>query len=117
MSTYLLTWKPRTWHWKDFDLRVAASARHEIVGEPWSCGNRQNITEGNRVFLLRQGRDSPGLIGSGWVTEGSYLDDHWDPVARRKGKKAWYVGVDWDAVLAPVNRLPREELLGGFARQ
>jgi len=100
--------------WKDFDQRVQASSRNEIVEEPWSCGNRQDIQAGDRVFLLRQGPDLPGIIGSGWVTEGSQRGGHWDPVRSRQGQKAWFVGVDWDALLAPENRLPREVLLAGL---
>ena len=114
MSTYLLTWKPKNWSWEDFDRCVARSARNEIVERGWSCGNRQDIQVGERVFLIRQGLDSPGLIGSGWVTEGSYLDKHWDPVKRREGQKAWFVGVDWDALVPTENRLRREVLLAGL---
>lgn len=114
MSTYLLTWKPPNWLWKDLDENVARSAKNEIVERGWSCGKRQNIKVGDRVFLLRQGRELPGLIGSGWVSEGAYLGKHWDATRRRKGHKAWFVGVDWDVLLALENRLPREVLLNGL---
>ena len=38
-----------------------------------------HIAKGDRIFLLRQGRDNPGIIGAGHVARGSYLDKHWDP--------------------------------------
>ena len=111
MSTYLLTWKPTSWFWKDLNECVKASAKNEIVEKRWSCGNRHDIEAGDRVFLLRQGPNLPGLLGSGWVTKGSYLDKHWDSVRRRQGQMAWYVDVDWDALLAPENCLPREDII------
>ena|SRR5215831_4506407 len=114
MSTYLLTWKSQTWAWDDLEECIAASNRGEIVEEPWSCGNRRTITEGERVFLLKQGSDSPGLMGSGWVTKGSYLAKHWDQNHRSGSRKAWYVNVDWDAIISAENRLPRETLLNGL---
>lgn len=85
MSTYLLTWKP-----KEPDEGL------ELDGEDWrwSCGNRKNIKVGERVFVLRQGKNSPGIVASGWVSEGSHEDDHWDPAKRKLRKKTWYVWVD-----------------------
>ena len=111
MSTYLLNWKPANFHWKNFDECVARSTDGEIVEGNWSCGNRKNIAEGDRVFLLRQGHDHPGLIASGWVTAGSYEAQHWDRERRIQRKPALYVGIDWDVIRPLVNRLPREFLL------
>lgn len=111
MTTYLLTWKPTNWHWAEFEECVAESATGQLVEGRWSCGNRKSIIEGDRVFLLRQGYQQPGLIGSGWVTTRSYEDRHWDKARRLQRRPARYVDVDWDSLQPLENRLPREYLL------
>jgi hypothetical protein len=56
---------------------------------------------GDRVFLLKQGREPRGIMGSGRVVTDVYPDDHWDAVRRRAGDKALYVDVDFDRILDP----------------
>jgi hypothetical protein len=85
MSTYLLTWQPK--HPDDYLELDSKKWR-------WSCGNRKNIKPDDRVFLLRQGRVSPGIVASGWVIEGSRRKAHWEPAKSKLGKKAWYVWMD-----------------------
>ena len=85
MSTYLLTWKPG--HPDDY-------VELDIRGWRWSCGNRKNIEPDDRVFVLRQGKDFPGIVASGWVTKGSHQKSHWERAKSKLGKKAWYVWMD-----------------------
>ncbi|MGQ0511545.1 MAG: HNH endonuclease [Betaproteobacteria bacterium] len=96
MDAYLLTWNPdRFDSWEDLSW---------ILKNPqsrWSCGSRNTLPRGSRVFLLRQGSDPRGIVASGYTTRGVHPDDHWDPERRRKGVKANYVQVKFDVVLGP----------------
>jgi hypothetical protein len=112
MSTFLLTWNPRRYEWVEFERLVAASAKGRPVDFGWSCGNNQHIRPGNRVFLLRQGSNSPGILASGWVTKGSYEGRPFDDRVQRK--KALYVGVEWEVIVPCDRRLTREKLLKGI---
>jgi 5-methylcytosine-specific restriction protein A len=112
MPSYLLTWNPTKWHWSDgdFEATVAEIERFGRFAGRWSCGITKRIARGDRVFLLRQGLEPRGLIGSGWARDRPYVDEHWEdggPFSR----SALYVDVDWDWLSsAPV--ISREELGG-----
>jgi len=115
MPTYLLTWNPKKSP-LDIDFLVQGSknlaAGKEFTGR-WSAGNTQSIKPGDRVFLLRQRRRQPGLIGSGIILKGSYLGPHWDAKKRRAGKRALFVEVNWHDMV-PNHELSRAELLKGI---
>jgi 5-methylcytosine-specific restriction protein A len=108
MKTYLLTWNPKKWHWDTLDDDLTTYRTEGLWGTSWSCGNRKAIFPGDRVFLIKQGRQEPrGLFASGYVTRG--------PVAARHftdgQKQATYVDVDFDVLLDPrVDVLSRERL-------
>src|SRR5207248_3147184 len=115
MAMYLLTWNPSRWSWDDLPETVAEVRRFGRVPGRWSCGRTRRILEGDRLFLLRQGRDRPGLIASAWATSGSplaHVGKHWDRVVPR-GQKALYVDLDWD-VLSTEPIIGRGELLARF---
>jgi predicted HNH restriction endonuclease len=114
MSTYLLTWNPKITPFDALPTYVRGLAAGKSVDFGWSCGNTRTIDKEARVFLLRQGPDNPGVVGSGRVTEGSYEDEHWDPAKQKQGLKAWYVGVKWDSLMLPEECLSRSELLKGI---
>lgn len=80
----------------------------------WSSGNTKHIIVGDRVFLLRQGNNLPGLVGSGWVTKGSFQAPSWEATKRKRGIKAWYVLVEWDEMVLPKDALFRDQLLKGI---
>jgi 5-methylcytosine-specific restriction protein A len=92
MATFLLTWNPMKAKWDDLLERVKELEQKGKVSGRWSCGNNQHITPGDRVFILRQGKDLRGLFGSGIVTKGSYPAKHW----KDSGKNATYILVDWN---------------------
>ena len=114
MATYILNWNPQRWHWENFDEYVLDSANGQSIRMTWSCGNRKSIKVGDRVFLLRQGKNSPGIIASGVVRRGSFPALHWDRSRARKGHKTPFVDVDWDSIRSLEGRLSREELLQGL---
>jgi len=55
----------------------------------------------------------PGMMGSGWITKGSYNSPHWESEKRRKGERCWRVRVEWDALLLPELALSRSAILKG----
>lgn len=71
MAAYLLTWNPKR---TPFDVlpnwskEVKKSKTKEFR---WSCGRRQQIQVGDRVFLIRLGKKPKSIFASGRVTKGS----------------------------------------------
>ena len=115
MSTYLLTWNPRRSPNEDLQEAVAKLKKGRPVKDwRWSSGNNKHIVVGDRVFLLRQGNDLPGLVGSGWVTKESFQAPSWDSVKRKRGVLAWYVLAEWDEMLSPQDGLSHAELRKGI---
>lgn len=110
MATYLLTWNPEKWSWDNLNEMSAEVARVGRLADRWSCGGRKHIDPGDRVFLLRQGPDRPGLIASGWATSGVVVDDHWEDRDLKHPRKANFVQVEWD-MLQPISVITRAELL------
>jgi hypothetical protein len=110
MKTYLLTWNPKKKE-ADWSAVIARLEAGIPVVSRWSCGNNQSIHKEARVFLLRQGPDNPGIVGSGSVTKGSHPDKHWDLVKRRQGRKAWFLKVKWDSMLPSEKCLSRAALV------
>lgn len=108
MATYLLTWNPKKFDWKKegYNKLVAKIQNGKTVLFDWSCGNTKAIQLGDRVFLLRQGKNLPGLIGSGIVTE----------LLHRVKNSAWkwQIGVDWNVFLPSEKALTRNRLLRGL---
>ncbi len=94
MATYLLAHNPQKSDFPppDWDADLEKSGR---VADNWSCGNTKSIRPGDRVFLIRVGKKPCGIEASGWVTSTPTEGPHW----LERGRKAFYVDVDWDAVL------------------
>ena len=108
MATFLLTWNPERWPWGDLadEARLLRQGK-ELAGR-WSCGNNRTLQPGDRFFLMRQGSQPRGIVGSGWIVSEPYQDRHWDPDRRKKGVPALYVDIRFDVLLEP----ERDELLG-----
>lgn len=110
MPTYLLTWKPKRWDWKSFDTEIRELRTKGRVRLRWSVGRNMHVQKRDRVFLLRQGVDRPGIIGAGRVIKGSYRDKHWDP--KRLAQEALFTQVRMDSLLNPEqDRILRRESL------
>ena len=99
MNTYLLTWNPAKWPWPELDKCIQAIKATGRYSDTWSCGRNRTIAEGDRLFLIRQGLEPRGIIGSGRAASIVFDDQHWDGAKRAKGLRAWYVMVDFDALL------------------
>ena len=112
MATYLLTWSPQKWAWVDLQDYISEIARRGYCLSDWSCGNTKGIVRGDRVFLLRQGREPRGICGSGHADSDVYEAAHWDENKAKSGKVTRYIKVRWDVLLNPENEsiFPREWL-------
>lgn len=116
MSTYLLTWSPKKWEWKDLSKRIGEIKRKGFCITDWSCGNNKSIAKGSRLFLLRQGEEPRGIVGAGWADSEPYEEIHWREEKAKIGRTTMYVTIRWEKLLDP-NResiFPREWLNKGI---
>ncbi|QDU80506.1 HNH endonuclease [Polystyrenella longa] len=105
MSTFILTWNPTRWDWKNFDTEVIESQDGRIVNKSWSAGVRRKVEIGDSVYLFRQSSER-GIIASGRTKSSVYEGDHWDG----SGRRANLVNVDFDHILPISDVLPADEL-------
>jgi HNH endonuclease len=102
MPTFLLTWNPERFvEWDDLAETAAKTARGETYRGNWSSGNTKSIVEGDRLFLLKQGPEPKGIMGSGRAVSGCYEADHWDEAKAAAGRKSLFVEVEFDRILDP----------------
>ena len=103
MTTFILTWNPANWDWRELEPTVARAKGGADINERWSSGNTKNIPIGSRVFLLKQGEEPRGLMASGWTTAEVEELPHWDSSRSRRGDLANYVDFAVDTLLDPLN--------------
>lgn len=99
MPTYLLTWNPTRFLWDDFGDRVDEVKRFGSIDFDWSCGRNKRLRPGDRVFLLRQGPESRGIIGAGTALDEPYPDERWRDTRTTAGPETMYVPVRWDTLV------------------
>lgn len=107
-DTFLLTWNPDRFvpDIGVWDHYIRATARGELPWTQWSTGTRlSGMSRGSRVFLLRQGREPRGVVGSGYVhhDDDIFSDEHFDDAT---GGRANYIEFVYDHVIDPDNPLP-----------
>jgi 5-methylcytosine-specific restriction enzyme A len=107
LASYLLAWNPNRWEW-DIAEFVRAFNAGEVTTERWSCGNNSRIHSGDRVWLIRLGKEPRGIFACGTVIQGSYEDTHWSDQA----KTARYVQFQIDGIINPETDtiIPRKRL-------
>lgn len=108
----VLTWNPQRWDFApgEYDSYVEQTQRvaPSAVRYSWSAGRRQHgVVIGERAFMLRQGADRRGIVGSGVVASEPYGAPHWDG----SGRETLFVDVDWDRFVDVDDRVPTEALL------
>jgi MoxR-like ATPase len=101
-AAYLLAWNPEKWNWtnlRDLAEQYHSDGKITAGGEDnsWTVANK-GVQPGDRLFLVRLGKEPKGLMGSGWATTSPYQDAHYD---ENNNKNADYVKVEWDALLDP----------------
>jgi len=74
MKSFLITFKPATespergWPLKELQKLVRRHQSGERFEDDWRFKNRKDVSIGDRVFLLQQGKGGPAIIGYGTVT-------------------------------------------------
>ncbi len=113
MTTFLITWNPKRWHWEALHDQIDELRRKGFVDIRWSCGRTRRIQRGDRIFMLRQGVEPRGIMASGYATSGAFEAEHFDE--KRAGDTAIYVDVRLDTLLDPLadTILERQELEAG----
>ncbi|GLZ51676.1 hypothetical protein [Actinomycetospora sp. NBRC 106378] len=112
--TFLLTWNPAKWAYEGDEykrhVQQTSGPHPKPVEDHWSTGSRTKVELGERVFLLRQGADRPGVVAMGRVNSDARLEPHWDAERAAAGETAHFVDVVWDRVLDIDDRVPTAEL-------
>lgn len=95
MATYIYTWNPGKWEWKNIKQAinsVAQSGQHQMK---WSCGKNKGIEVGDNFLLVRLGKEPKGIVGYGDVTGEPCECPHWDEEKRRQDKKTLFTEVSF----------------------
>lgn len=110
MATYLLIWNPEYYPWDDIADAAQEIKRKRVFSWGWSTGSRKSIQKGDRLFLIRLGKEPKGIMASGWATSDVYPDTHWNNSQTQK--EALYVDIDFDRILVPgIDRIINIDLL------
>ena len=89
MTSYIVTWNPSRWkNWKpeEYDRQVQTTEKGKLFPYGWSCGNTRALPRATGCFCSARKCDW-GLIGSGYVTKGSYSAEHWDEARAEKATR------------------------------
>jgi KAP family P-loop domain len=97
-TAYLLTWNPARYSESEIAEQLKSRDQQGHITFGWSSGNNRSMNPGERVFLLRQGKDLPGLVGVGSVAAAPQQQAHWDKSRRAEGRTSWIVRVRWEAI-------------------
>ena len=103
--SWLFTWNPKNWEWKDYDNDRLLTHRGKVVRHKWNCSN-QNIKKGDIAYLCRTGLSPKGTIATGIVKTKPFEAEHWDPVKAAKGEVIKYVDIDFTLIQNPEKNDP-----------
>ena len=101
MRTYLVTWSPKKWQWTDLPRRISEIKKKGFCITDWSYGNDRSIAKGERLFLLRQGEEPRGIVGTGWAESEPYEEIHWREEKARAGRTTMHLKVRCGTLLNP----------------
>ena len=93
--TFLLTWNPRIYAWKDLRRDIRRLRRKGKLLVDWSCARSKQIRKGDRLYLLRVGVPPRGIVASGTAADDWYEGPSW----RKTGGPCHYVDVELDVLL------------------
>ncbi len=65
MATFLLAWNPNNWTWHDLPDMVDRVRRQGTATRRRRCGAHRQVRLGDRVCLIRLGREPNGILGAG----------------------------------------------------
>ena len=98
MNTFLFAWNPNRWNWEDLQESIEHLEKVGYVERRWSCGSSKSIRKGDRVFLIRFGKEPKGIMGSGFAKSSYYIAPHWNG---SEGKTANYIDIEFDILINP----------------
>ena len=88
MKTWLLTWNPNRYAWDEinggFDDLFNRLKQVGHIFETWSTGVNTSINKGDRLFLIRLGKEPRGIVASGYAATNVFKCPHWE-LNRAKG--------------------------------
>jgi hypothetical protein len=104
-GAFLLAWNPNSFEWET--LAAEAKVVAENQGATPSCSRWSTMSSairpGDRLFLVRLGKEPKGIIASATALTEPYLAPHWSGEA---GKQARYVDLGWEVLLDPEHHPP-----------
>jgi 5-methylcytosine-specific restriction protein A len=106
LNTYLFTWNPDKWDWADLQENIEQLETVGYIERRWSCGNSKNIKKGDRIFLIRVGKEPKGIMGSGYAKSSYYVGPHWDGTI---GKTTNYIDIEFDILINPEENILFDE--------
>lgn len=115
MKTFLLAWNPSRspYDWDNLPELIKEIQEGNSKPIRWSCGKSKRLQRGDRIFIIKLGKEPRGLFASGNVIKGAYEDAHWEYEKALNGETSNFVKVKIDTLLDP-NRedqiFPRELL-------
>jgi 5-methylcytosine-specific restriction protein A len=100
----LLTWSPkaREHNWQNMPEASTRTLSGEVYPDWWNVGHStKQVKKGSRLFLLRQGEEPKGIVGSAWAISSPY-----ERRMAETGKVQQAVNVVFDLVLDPFKFRP-----------
>lgn len=119
MKSWLFTWNPRKWAWDSPKYGYKEMIRDvEAVGVSyckWSCGIAKSIQPGDRIFIMRIGKEPQGIMASGKVLTPVFQDTNWDEPKVKQVRPVNRVYIEIDKIVDPEKTiLPADELISKF---
>ena len=105
MNTFLLTWNPEKWPWDELANCIARVQAGEEVEDQWTTV-RKTAAQGDQFFLLKQGKEPRGIMGSGKVTGSTNVGEHYDKNLAAQGKQRRHLPLVFKTLVAPDELLP-----------
>ena len=94
-QAFLITWNPQQGRWHDMPIASTLTLSGGLYTDWWGVRSK-SVTIGSRLFLLRQGVEPKGIVGSGWATSAPRLRTPPEP-----GRISHIVDVVFDMMLEP----------------
>lgn len=100
-ESYLMTWNEDQKKWPDLPAAIAQVSAGGEVKDWWNVANT-GIQVGDRLFLLKQGKQPTGFMGSATaISSSNQKRPHYDSAKRADGESVSYVDFCWNELLDP----------------
>ena len=80
MKTFLFAWNPKKWDWTTLEQSIEEIKKTGKITDKWSVVSHKKIKPGDRVFLMRLGKEPKGIMASGFGFDTDYFDEANDNV-------------------------------------